>query len=435
MALLLDQPRYKCALSAMQTVQAIEGAIPILHSGPGCGAKLNDNDGVSGHYSYHIYPCSSLSEKEVIFGGEPRLEETIASALDIIDADLFVVMTGCTSEIIGDDVASVTTGFSSAKKRVVFAHTPGFAGSNYQGHDWVLKAIFEQYLDEVESPPREEGLVNIFAGPPAQDPFWLGNLRVLEELVRAIGLSPNTIFGHNRGLERVRRLPHAQFNLLVSPWVGLESARYLSERFGAPLLHYPVLPIGAFETTRFLRTLADFTGADPERVEQVIRDNEAEYYYYIERFADTFLELRIVSKRFVVVADAQYTLALTRFLVNDLGKFPTQQFITDATPEEYQQAVADLLQELNYGIRAAVSFSVNGSDIHDQIAAADFGGPPLILGSSYEKILAERLGGHFINVSYPVKERLIMNSALAGYSGGLKLLEDIYTAALTQLAL
>ena len=39
MAKILDQPRYKCALSAMQTIQSIEGAIPILHSGPGCGAK------------------------------------------------------------------------------------------------------------------------------------------------------------------------------------------------------------------------------------------------------------------------------------------------------------------------------------------------------------------------------------------------------------
>ena len=48
MAKILDQPRYKCALAAMQTVQAIPGAIPILHSGPGCASKLNDNNGTSG---------------------------------------------------------------------------------------------------------------------------------------------------------------------------------------------------------------------------------------------------------------------------------------------------------------------------------------------------------------------------------------------------
>ena len=30
MAKILDQPRYKCALAAMQTVHAIPGAIPVL---------------------------------------------------------------------------------------------------------------------------------------------------------------------------------------------------------------------------------------------------------------------------------------------------------------------------------------------------------------------------------------------------------------------
>ena len=46
MAKLLDKQRYKCALGAMQTVQAIERAIPILHSGPGCAQKLSDGNGV-----------------------------------------------------------------------------------------------------------------------------------------------------------------------------------------------------------------------------------------------------------------------------------------------------------------------------------------------------------------------------------------------------
>ena len=81
MAKILDQPRYKCALAAMQTVQAIPGAIPILHSGPGCASKLNDNNGTSGRYSPNIFPCTSISEKEVVFGGSNKLRSTIENAL------------------------------------------------------------------------------------------------------------------------------------------------------------------------------------------------------------------------------------------------------------------------------------------------------------------------------------------------------------------
>ena len=163
MAKILDQPRYKCALAAMQTVHAITGAIPILHSGPGCAAKLNDNNGTSGRFSPNIFPCSSVSEKEVVFGGTGKLRSTIENALKVIDADLFVVLSGCTSEIIGDDIEEVAGNFADAEKPVLWAKTPGFKGNNYLGHDWILKSIFEQYLEDGET---EKGLVNLFVSPP-----------------------------------------------------------------------------------------------------------------------------------------------------------------------------------------------------------------------------------------------------------------------------
>jgi nitrogenase molybdenum-iron protein beta chain len=436
MAKVLDQPRYKCALAAMQTVHAISRAIPILHSGPGCGMKLNDNIGTSGRFSPNIFPCTSVSEKEVVFGGAEKLRATVEGALRVIDADLFVILTGCTSEIIGDDVAEVARSFEGSDKPVIFANTPGFKGNNYEGHDWILTAIFDQYLPAPsgDNAPRK-GLVNIFAGPPMQDPFWLGNLRELERLVSELGLVPNTIFGHGRGLANLDLVPEAEFNLLVSPWCGLGSVQFLKRKFGTPYLQYPVLPIGAFETSKFLRAVGEFAGVDPNAVNRVVQGHEAEYYYYIERFADAFLETRIMSKRFIVVGDAQYALAITKFFVNDLGQFPLRQFITDDTPEKYRAAIEREFKDLNYGITAEVEFSTDGHSIHRQIEGADFAGTPFILGSSWEKPLADRLGAHYLNVSYPVVERLIMHSALAGYSGGLKLLEDMYSVAFSKLSI
>ena len=88
MAKLLDKQRYKCALGAMQTVQAIERAIPILHSGPGCAQKLSDGNGSSGYFSPNIFPCTSINEKDVVFGGVKKLHSTIENSLKVIDADL-----------------------------------------------------------------------------------------------------------------------------------------------------------------------------------------------------------------------------------------------------------------------------------------------------------------------------------------------------------
>ena len=434
MAKILDQPRYKCALAAMQTVHAIPGAIPVLHSGPGCAAKLNDNNGNSGRYSPNIFPCTSISEKEVVFGGTTKLRSTIENALKVIDADLFVVLSGCTGEIIGDDIEEVVGNFANAEKPVIWAKTPGFKGNNYVGHDWILKSLFEQYLAEAE-PRTEKGLVNLFVAPPQQDPYWLGNLREIESLLSSIGLKPNTIFGFGRGLENVKKIPNAEFTILVSPWTGLESAKYLERRFGIKLLQYPVLPIGASETTKFLRAVADFTGADKELVERVITEKEAEFYYYIERFADTLLETRILGKRFTVVSDSEYTIAVTKFLVNDMGLFPEKLFIVDDAPKSFQQKITDEVNNLNYGITTQVQFTTDGHDIHEQIKNLDFAGTPLIIGSNWEKKLASELGAHYVNVSYPMLEKLVINDHIAGYTGGLHLLEQIFTAAMSKLKL
>lgn len=414
----------------MQTVHAITRAIPILHSGPGCAEKLESGSGSSGYFSPHIFPCTNISEKEVIFGGEERLRETVENALRVVDADLYVVLTGCTPEIVGDDVEEVVRSFQDAAKPVIYASTPGFRGNNYAGHEWVVNAIIQQYLKPSEK--KTKGLVNIWSGVPLHDPFWLGNLRELEALVTGLGLTPNTIFGHARGIGNIDRIPEAEFNLLVSPWVGLENVKLLEEKFGTPFLHYPTLPVGAFETSKFLRAVSEFAGLDSRKTDEIINRHESEYYYYIERYADIFLETRVMAKRFVTVSDAQSALAFTKFLVNDLGLFPSKQYITDDTPEQYRDAVAGYFRDLNCGIEAKVEFSSDGRKIHDEIERTDFYGYPLILGSSWEKKIAQKTKAHYLAVSWPIIERLVINGSYAGYKGGLKLLEDMYSVVLTR---
>lgn len=429
MAKILDKQRYKCAMGAMQTVQAIERAIPVLHSGPGCAQKLQNNAGNSGYFSPNIYPCTSINEKDVVFGGAKKLHSTIENALKVIDADLYVVLTGCIPEIVGDNTEEVVEDFADADKPVIYAETAGFRGNNYKGHEQVIDAIIDM-LEPVEE--KEKNLVNIWADVPYQDEFWLGNLRELEKLVAELGLKPNTIFGYQRGIENIYKIPKAEFNLLVSPWVGLANVKKMERKFGTPFLHYPTLPIGAFETSRFLRTVGEFAGVNPEKVEELIEKKENYYYYYIERYADLFLETRVMSKQFSVVADAQYALGITKFLVNDLGLFPAKQFIVDDTPRLHRKNIEGYFKDLNYGIKAEVAFETDGYKIHNEIKKHDYHGYPLIIGSYWEKEISEDTDGHFLNVAWPVNERLVMNGYYVGYDGALRLIEDIYSVVKTR---
>ena len=430
MAKLLDKQRYKCALAAMQTVQAIERALPVLHSGPGCAQKLSESTGSSGYFSPNIFPCTSINEKDVVFGGVKKLNSTIENALKVVDADLYVVLTGCIPEIVGDDTGEVVSRFADSEKPVIYAPTAGFKGNNFKGHEQVVDAIIDQYLKK--SDQKEKGLINIWADVPYQDLFWLGNIRQLEKLISEIGLTPNTIFGYKRGIKNIDKIPHAEFNLLVSPWVGLSNMKKMERKLGIPYLHYNTLPIGATETSKFLREVGKFAGVDEAKVEAVIKEHEDYYYYLIERYADLFLENRVINKQFTVVADAQYTLGITKFLVNDLGLVPAKQFIVDDTPKNYRDQITEEFKKLNFGIEAEVSFETDGYKIHEEIKNHDYHGYPLVLGGYYEKEVTENLKGNFLNVSWPVQDKVVFDSFYVGYEGGIRLIEDIYTVAVSR---
>jgi nitrogenase molybdenum-iron protein beta chain len=435
MSVVIEAPRHFCTLGSQQTVLAIEGALPILHAGPGCSSKLwsglsfcNGFQG-SGHFGGGAVPSSNVSEQEAVFGGTGRLQELIQGALKVMDADLFVVLTGCVPDLVGDDTGQVVKKFQAQGVPIVYAETGGFKGTTYQGHELVLKAIIDQFVTPTAI--KIPSLVNVWSVVPNLDPFWSGNLQSLKELLSGIGLEANILFGPGSGgVKAWRQIPAAQFNLVVSPWVGVKTAEYLQAKFDTPFFHYPVLPIGATETSQFLRAVGEFAGIDPETIEQYVTNQESNFFYYLERAADFLLEFRYdLPGRFVNIADAAYALGVSRFLSNDLGLLPGEQFITDETPEEYQELIREQFNKLAPNVAAKVSFTPDSGEINRALRS-QHKSRPLIIGSSWDKDIAAELKGYHVSISLPVTERLVLDRSYVGYRGGLRLAEDIYGAVL-----
>ncbi len=438
MADIIQEPRHGCALGGQQTVVAIERAIPILHAGPGCGAKLHRGLSLAGGYQGAGYagadamPCTNMIEKDVVFGATDKLRSVIEGTLKIMDGDFFVVLTGCTADIIGDDVGSVVSEFQAQGVPIVHAETAGFKGDAYKGHELVLKAIIEQYLKPAAR--KEKGLVNVFASVPRHDPFWEGDLGELKALLAGIGLKANILFGYNSGgIAALDAIPAAEFNLVVSPYIGLKTAELLKEKFQTPYLHYPVLPVGAMETSNFLRTVADFAGTLSEQTRQFILQQENEFYHYMVRAADVLTEYRLNQpRRFYNINDASYSLAFSKFLVNELGYFPIHQFITEDVPAEYRKTIEGYFEELSPSISSAVTFEQDGGIINEKIRAIKPLTFPLVLASSWETDIAKEIPGLHLSVGLPVIDRLILHRTYVGYKGGLNLIEDIYSRLLAK---
>jgi nitrogenase molybdenum-iron protein beta chain len=433
---IIEQPRHFCALSAQQSVVAIPRAIPIVHAGPGCSGKLYGGLSFRNGFQGSSYAggtaisCTNMCEQEVVFGGEERLREVIEGALKVIDGDLYVVLTGCTADLVGDDAGQVAREFRERGNPVVHVSTAGFKGTGYHGHELVVRAIIDQFLQPVKS--TIPNLVNVWSVVPYHDTFWNGNLQAIRDLLGTIGLRANILFGHDSGgVAAWKQVPAAQFNLVLSPWVGVNIAEHLEERFGTPFLHYPVLPIGAVETSRFLRRIASFAGIDDSVVHRVVAERESYFYHYLERSADFFLECRLdLPSHFINIADSFYAVGVTRFLVNELGLLPGPQFITDQPPAEHRPAIEEQFAGLTSRISAEVAFSPDGGEIAQRILDRPYEEPPLILGSSWDLALAKQLRGHHLSIGLPVTDRLVLDRAYVGYQGGLRLIEDIYAAVL-----
>lgn len=434
---IIQEPRHTCALGAHQTVVAIERAIPILHAGPGCGGKLYRGMSQAGGYQGAGYagsdavPSSNLIEKDVVFGGADKLTKLIEGALKVMDGDFFVVLTSCTSEIIGDDVANVVGKFRKAGVPIIYAETAGFKGDSYKGHELILESIIEQHIKP--SDKVRKGFVNVFASVPRHDPFWEGDLNELKELLSYLGLKANILFGFGSGgIKAFEAIPEAEFNLVVSPHIGLNAAKLLNEKFGTPYLHYPVLPVGGVETSKFLRTVGEFANLNSEFIEEVVKRKEDEFYHYLLRSADLLTEFQTnLPRKFYSIIDSNYTLGIARFLVNDMGYFPLTQYITENVQEDLRSTVEGYFTDLAPGISAEVVFSQDGGYINQHILSNAKEEHPLIVGSSWEVDLAREIGALLISVGLPVIDRLILHSTYVGYKGGLNLVEDIYSKALS----
>ncbi len=441
MTSMIEQERYTCAIGALESVAAIPHAMPILHSGPGCGEMQQGFFGNVGGYSdVNTTPCTNFTEREVVFGGVAKLRENIANTYKVLDSDLQVVLTGCTAGIVGDDVESVVEEFQEQGRPIVSVETPGFKSSNFESHSTVVNAIIDQYVDRFidENEPRcERDTVNLFASIPMQDPLWKGNLREYKRLLEGIGLKVHVLFGTEcKGVAEWRQIPRANFNVLVSPWYGLPIVEHLEQLYGQPYLQFPHMPIGANESEAFLRSVLEaaeenHAGLDLDAAERFIVHECKRYYDALDTLAVFLLEFRYGLPNHVhIIHDAGYVVGIARFLLHETGIIPVEQFVVDNTPEKFQNAIRADLAATSDTREIPIRFDPDAGRVQNLIRKISHEGRGLIIGSGWDRELAREKGYDFLSAAVPSSYRLNLTTNYVGFTGGLRLIEDIYNGVL-----
>ena len=436
---LIEQERYTCAIGALQTVVAIPRAAPILHSGPGCGDMIAGFfERSTGYAGGSTSPCTNFAEKDVVFGGVNKLREIVSNTYKVLDTDLQVVLTGCTSGIVGDDVDGLIDEFRAEGKPIVSVETAGFKCSNFEAHSLVVNAIIEQYVDGFDNEPRTEpNAVNLLASIPYQDPFWKGNLVEYKRLLAGLGIKANILFGpFSSGVAEWQSIPSANFNILVSPWYGKPIADKLKSKYGQPYYWYRHIPIGANQTEEFLNGILAFALENGAEIDEVAarafieRESEA-YYEGIDNLATFLLEFRYgLPNHVYILHDAGYVAALSKFLLHEVGIIPKEQFVTDNTPRKFQEEIRANVAATSSKRIIPLYFEPDAGAAQEIIRGSTHSGRGLIIGSGWDKELAEEKGCDFLPAALPTPYRLVMTTNYAGFTGGLRVIEDIYNTVL-----
>jgi nitrogenase molybdenum-iron protein beta chain len=437
----IERARYMCSLGgAVGTVTALPGGIPILHSASGCAGNFawtqNGGSGlqVGGYCGSLTVPSSNIQETEVVFGGEERLREQIKNTLEVVDGGLYVVLTGCVPEVIGDDIFAVVNDFRSEGVPIIGAATGGFKGDSYWGYDLVLQALFKDYL--TRGLPKVKGRVNLWGIVPYMDPFWRGNLEGARHLLERVGLEVNTFFTPADTLEALKEAGSAELNIVISDIYGQRAATSFEERHGTPFVTAP-LPVGVSASEAFLNQVAAALSLDQGLVQEVIAREKRHYYHILEPLTDCYNDLDL-QRYAVVVGDANYAVALTRFLSDDLGWLPVLTVITDKVREEDQPRLVGRVAGLASGFETNLVFESDTSEVlgHLNRVWPRSGGqkyynsfsPAFVVGSSLDRELALSIGAPHLSVSFPVGNRAVLDRGYTGFRGGLRLAEDLISA-------
>jgi nitrogenase molybdenum-cofactor synthesis protein NifE len=233
----------------------VTDALHVVHGPIGCAAYTWDIRGArsSGSQLHRMSFSTDLQERDVIFGGEKKLEAAISELIDEYQPKAAFIYSTCIVGLIGDDVEAVCKRVTRSKGIPVLpVHSEGFKGTKKDGYSAACAA-----LDRLVGTGAIDGIsphsINILGDFNIAGETWL-----IKEYYRRMGVETVASITGDGRVDDIRRSHGAKLNVVQCSGSMTGLARLMKETYGIPYIR--VSYFGIEDMSKALYDVAEYFG-------------------------------------------------------------------------------------------------------------------------------------------------------------------------------
>lgn len=381
----------------------ITDSIHLVHGPIGCASCTWDIRGSkTSRDDLYKKGCSTdLREKDIVFGGEKKLYETVVELKKLYDPGAIFVYATCVSGVIGDDIKAVCKKAEEKTRcKVIPVQSEGFQDHNKTKGHWIgCDALLDSVIGTKEPKKTTPYDINILGEFNVAGDLW-----GIKPLLEKMGANIVATMTGDSYVEEIAQSHRVKLNIVQCQKSSNYLAQKMEKKYGIPSIK--VNFFGLKQTIASLRDIADFFEDEEmiKRTEKIIEKSLGEVQDEIKE-----CKKRLDGKTVALYVGGNKAWSLVRAF-EELGMEVMMSGTKNGIREDYER-IKEVVKD-----GTLIVDDANSTELARLLKKYR---PNLLISGAKEKYIALKLGVPFCDFNH---DRI---SAFAGFKGFVSFAKEV----------